>query len=53
MEKVLNPPKADLLFTFAPFPDPPRDGDRAITPVLQVTRPLKEDGSVEVRFSLV
>lgn len=53
MEKVLNPPKADLLFTFAPFPQPPHDGDRAVAPVLYVTRPIKEDGSVEIRFSLV
>ena len=52
MEKVLHPPQATLLFTFAPFNDAPVDGGPAI-PVRDITLPIKPEGSVHVRLTFL
>jgi hypothetical protein len=51
-QKALAPgPKAELAFTFAPFPNTP-PGQPIIT-VTDVTLPLNQDGSVHVEFSIL
>ena len=52
MQKVVSPPKAELLFSFAPVVEPPRD-DRTIIPIREVTLPLQPDGSVQAHIMLI
>jgi hypothetical protein len=52
MDRVINPPKAKLLFSFEPLVNPPLEG-RAIVPIRDVTLPLNQDGSVHVRFTTI
>ena len=52
MEKVLHPPRATMLFTFAPCPDPVVLGGPVI-PLRDITLPLNPDGSVHVRFTFI
>ena len=52
MDKALNPPRASMLFTFAPYADPVVSGG-PIIPVRDISLPLQKDGSVRVRFTLI
>ena len=52
MDKVINPPRATMLFTLVPYPDPAVLGD-PIIPVRDIDLPLNPDGSVHVRFSFI
>lgn len=52
MDKVINPPRATMLFTLVPHPDPAVLGD-PIIPVHDITLPLNPDGSVHVRFTFI
>lgn len=52
MEKVLHPPRATMLFTFAPYPEPAVLGGPMI-PVRDINLPLNSDGSVRVRFTFL
>jgi len=48
--KALGPgPKAELTFTFAPFPNLPQ----SMTPVKDVNLPINADGSVHIDFNIV
>lgn len=46
LDKVINPPKAKLLFTFAPLIG-------SLVPIRQITLPLNTDGTVHVLFALI
>jgi hypothetical protein len=52
MEKVINPLKAELLFSFEPIVNPPLKG-RSLIPIRDVTLPVNPDGSVHVRFTTI
>ena len=51
-QKAMAPgPKAQLVFSFDPFPNPPSPGSP--TPVKEVTLPLASDGSVHVAVAVL
>jgi hypothetical protein len=52
MEKVLHPPRATMLFTFAPYLDLDALSD-SVVPVRDITLPLGADGSVHFRFTFL